>query len=155
DRGDGRAVRTTVIRPAAVALHASDLRERWAAQAAEGLPDTLRAARGAFVRVDARGRRDREIVLLDRPRNTRSATAAFADYQDGFGEDEPFLALRHADTIEPVEHGWPAMREDARAAFARLCWRARIADVLTVYLTDAGRIVGFFVALRMTNSPPF
>lgn len=138
-----------------MALHASDLRERWAAQAAELLADSLAATRVAFVRVDARGDREGEIVLLDRSRNAPSAAAALADYQDCFGDDGPFLALRHANTVDPVEHGWPPMREAGRTEFARLCWRARIAGVLTIYLTDAGRIVGYFLVLRMTGVPPF
>lgn len=146
-----------LIRPAAVALHARDLRERWAAQAGEMLSGSLRAERIAFLRVDARGEHEREVVLLNRSSRARAVSAALADYQECFGGGTPFLPLRHADTVDRIEHGWPPMSdaEDVRRTFAALCGRWGIVDVLTLYLADAGRIVGHFNALRMIGQRPF
>ena len=148
---------TRVIRPVAAALSATDLRERWPAQAAETLAVALAVDRVAFVSFDVRGNPDDEIVVLDRSSGVPSASAALADFQECFAEEDPFLPLPDDDGTVAVTHGWPPMSgpEEAHREFAELCRGWGLVDTLTIHLSHGGRLAGHVLLWRLTGQAPF
>ncbi len=152
-----RAVAEIVLRPVAAALHATDLRERWPAQAAESLAVALSVDRIAFASFDARGRRERDVVVLDRSDDVPLVAELVADFQERFAGRDPFLAAPRRRSREAIAHGWPALaalRLDRRE-LATLSRRWGIVDALTIHLHHGGRLAAHLLLWRRAGQPPF